>query len=221
MHPLLELEMMSNNEDYYQILGVVRVASAKQIKDAYLYKVHILHPDRMSMMPERVRMQAEEDLKKGNKAYEILSDIRKRAQYDLDTLKTVEPRASSHQKKESSETEEPIVSSYPKKEVKGKPKLEIYPKTIFFDKVTPYQKQKGTFWIRNLGGSYSKIMISDPPKWIIIKQTKALYPTSKLPMQVDIEAVGIYWGKTLSSRIKVKLDETEKSVEIKLRTKKK
>ena len=193
---------MSDIEDYYQILGIERSASAKDIKDAYLYKVHILHPDRMSMMPERIRIQAEEDLKKVNKAYEVLSDIRRRAQYDMRTFGSVEP----------------VVSSYQETKAKGKPKLEIYPKSIFFDKALPYVKQKGSFYVRNVGGAYSKIMISTPPQWIKFMRTKSLYPNSKLPMQVDIEAIAIDWGKTISSKIKVRLDETEVVVEIKLRT---
>lgn len=159
----------------------------------------------MSMMPERIRIQAEEDLKKVNQAYEVLSDTKRRTQYDMKTFGGVEP----------------VVNSYGKTKVKGKPKLEIYPKTIFFDKVLPYVKQRGSFYVRNVGGDYSKIMISTPPRWVKIIRTKSLYPNSKLPMQVDIEAIAIDWGKTISSKIKVRLDETEAVVEIKLRTQKK
>ena len=53
---------MSDIEDYYQILGIERSASSKDVKDAYLHKVHILHPDRMSTMPEGICIQAEEGL---------------------------------------------------------------------------------------------------------------------------------------------------------------
>ena len=186
-------------------MGVQRNATAKEIKEAYLYKVHILHPDRMSMMPERIRIQAEEDLKKVNQAYEVLSDTKRRAQYGIKTFGGVEP----------------VVNSYGKTKVKGKPKLEIYPKAIFFDKVLPYVKQRGSFYVRNVGGDYSKIMISTPPRWVKIIWTKSLYPNSKLPMQVGIEAIAIDWSKTISSKIKVRLDETEAVVEIKLRTQKK
>jgi len=197
---------MLDNEDFYKILGVDRRASPEQIKEAYLYWVNILHPDRMRNMPERIRIQAEEDLKKVNKAYEILSDTRKRAQYDMKAFGSVEAV---------------VVNSYGKTKVKGKPKLEIYPKAIFFDKVLPYVKQRGSFYVRNVGGDYSKVMISTPPQWVKIIRTKSLYPNSKLPMQIDIEAIAIDWGKTISSKLKVRLDEIESSVEIKLRTQKK
>ena len=196
---------MSDNEDYYRILGIDRSATPVQIKEAYLYWVNILHPDRMRNMSERIRIQAEDDLKKVNKAYGILSDLRRRAQYDVKTFGGVEQ----------------AVDSYGKTKVKGKPKLEIYPKTILFDKVLPYVKQRGSFYIRNVGGDHSLIMISTPPQWVKIIRTKSLYPNSKLPMQVDIEAIAIDWGKTISSKLKVRLDEIESYVEIKLRTQKK
>lgn len=197
--------MMSDNKDYYQILNIKRSATPKELKESYLYWVNVLHPDRMINMPERVRIQAEEGLKKVNEAYGVLSDPRKRAQYDKKTDVSVDVE----------------VSSYQETRVKGKPKVEIYPKTIFFDKALPYVKEKGVFYIRNVGGEYSKIMLSTPEQWIKIIRTKSIYPDNKLPMQVDIEAIGRDWGKTISSKIRVRLNETEASVTIKLRTQKK
>jgi len=192
---------MPDDKDYYQILGIKRSATPKELKESYLYWVNVLHPDRMINMPERIRIQAEEDLKKVNEAYGVLSDPRKRAQYD----------------KKTGVSGDVEVSSYRETRVKGKPKVEIYPKTIFFDNALPYVKEKGVFYIRNVGGEYSKIMISTPEQWIKIIRTKSIYPDNKLPMQVDIEAIGRDWGKTISSKIRVRLDETEASVTIKLR----
>ena len=192
---------MPDDKDYYQILGIKRSATPKELKESYLYWVNVLHPDRMINMPERIRIQAEEDLKKVNEAYGVLSDPRKRAQYD----------------KKTGVSGDVEVSSYRETRVKGKPKVEIYPKTIFFDKALPYVKEKGVFYIRNMGGEYSKIIISTPEQWIKNIRTKSICPDNKLPMQVNIEAIGRDWGKTISSKIRVRLDETEASVTIKLR----
>jgi hypothetical protein len=134
-----------------------------------------------------------------------LSNPRRRAQYDKQTFGSVESTISSRRKTKAT----------------GKPKLQIYPKRIFFDKAVPYVKQKGSFYIRNIGGAYSKLLISTPPEWIKILQTKSIYQDSKLPMQIDIEAMAIHWGKTISSKVKVRLDEAEATIEIKLRTQKK
>lgn len=196
---------MSDNKNYYEILGIQRSASPQEIKEACLYWVNILHPDRMRNMPERIRLQAEEDLKKINEACMVLSDPRKREQYNRTIGVSVDVE----------------VGGYPEAKVKGKPRLEIYPRTIFFDNAVPYVQQKGIFFIRNVGGEYSKIMISTPPEWIKIIRTKSMYPDRKLPMQIDIGAIATNWGKTISSKIKVRLDETEASVTIKLRTRKK
>ncbi len=65
---------MSN--DYYQVLGLERDASAEQIKRAYRKKAMQVHPD-VTSDPD-----AEEKFKQVNEAYEILSDPQKKSIYD-------------------------------------------------------------------------------------------------------------------------------------------
>ena len=67
---------MEETKDYYEILGVERDADAKTIKRAFLKKARTLHPD-VSDAPD-----AEEQFKRVNEAYSVLSDERKRANYD-------------------------------------------------------------------------------------------------------------------------------------------
>ncbi|MGL4742758.1 MAG: DnaJ domain-containing protein, partial [Dermatophilaceae bacterium] len=62
--------------DYYGDLGVARDASAEDIKRAYRRAARRLHPD-VNPGPE-----AEEQFKKVSQAYDVLSDIEKRRQYD-------------------------------------------------------------------------------------------------------------------------------------------
>lgn len=63
--------------DYYEILEISRTASSEEIKKAFRKKAMACHPDRNPDNPE-----AEEQFKKINEAYEVLSDESKRATYD-------------------------------------------------------------------------------------------------------------------------------------------
>jgi len=68
--------MSTEEQDYYEILGVPRDADAKTIKDAYHRLAMKWHPDR-SKAPD-----ADERFKEIAKAYAVLSDPKKRAKYD-------------------------------------------------------------------------------------------------------------------------------------------
>ena len=66
-----------SSEDLYSVLGVSRGASDDEIKKAYRKLAKKYHPDL-----NKGDKNAEEKLKNVNRAYEILSDKQKRAQYD-------------------------------------------------------------------------------------------------------------------------------------------
>ncbi|MDX1535840.1 MAG: DnaJ domain-containing protein [Candidatus Spechtbacterales bacterium] len=61
------------NKDYYKVLGVDKSASQDEIKKAYRKLAHKHHPDRGGQ---------EDEFKKINEAYQVLSDPKKRKQYD-------------------------------------------------------------------------------------------------------------------------------------------
>ena len=63
--------------DYYEVLGVERGASDKDIKKAYRRMAMKHHPDRN---PDD--KNAEESFKEVNEAFEVLSDKQKKAAYD-------------------------------------------------------------------------------------------------------------------------------------------
>lgn len=67
---------MSNPRDYYEILGVARDASDKQIKSAYRKLARKYHPD------VNKQAGAEEKFKELAEAFAVLSDADKRAKYD-------------------------------------------------------------------------------------------------------------------------------------------
>lgn len=68
--------MSTTHRDYYEVLGVSRTADQRQIKRAFLQKARVMHPD-VSDDPD-----AEAKFKEINEAYGVLSDERRRANYD-------------------------------------------------------------------------------------------------------------------------------------------
>lgn len=67
-------------KDYYEILGVPRNASQKDIKKAFWELAKKWHPDRV---PPEKKKDAEEKFKEINEAYQVLSDPEKRNVYDM------------------------------------------------------------------------------------------------------------------------------------------
>lgn len=64
-------------EDYYEVLGISKNATAAEIKKAYRKKALQYHPDK-----NPGDSSAEEKFKKSAEAYEVLSDADKKARYD-------------------------------------------------------------------------------------------------------------------------------------------
>ncbi|MFA6306332.1 MAG: molecular chaperone DnaJ [Patescibacteria group bacterium] len=62
------------NKDYYKVLGVDKNASAEEIKKSFRQKAHQCHPDKQG--------GDERKFKELNEAYQVLSDSKKRSQYD-------------------------------------------------------------------------------------------------------------------------------------------
>jgi uncharacterized protein YjbI with pentapeptide repeats len=67
-------------KDYYEILGLQHNASEKEIRERYRYLAFVYHPDRFS--DPQYKSQAEEDLKLINEAFAVLSNLKKRSEYD-------------------------------------------------------------------------------------------------------------------------------------------
>ena len=65
---------MAAKKDYYEILGVAKGASKEEIKKAFHRLAHKYHPDKGSTDSEKFKEVSE--------AYSILSDDKKRAEYD-------------------------------------------------------------------------------------------------------------------------------------------
>ena len=76
--------MASTQRDYYEVLGIARNADSKAIKDAFRTLAMKYHPDRNKAA------DAEEKFKEIAEAYAVLSDSKKRAQYDAGGFAGVE-----------------------------------------------------------------------------------------------------------------------------------
>ena len=68
-----------SKKDYYELLGVSRDASDVDVKKAYRKLALKYHPDRVA---EDQKSQSAEKFKEATEAYEVISDSKKRAQYD-------------------------------------------------------------------------------------------------------------------------------------------
>ena len=77
-----------SKRDYYEILGVAKDASEKELKKAYRRVAMKFHPDRNPGDKE-----SEEKFKEANEAYEMLSDSQKRGAYDRYGHAGVDPSA--------------------------------------------------------------------------------------------------------------------------------
>jgi cyclophilin family peptidyl-prolyl cis-trans isomerase len=102
-----------------------------------------------------------------------------------------------------------------------RPKPEVKPNTINFHDLKARETRKETFVIKNSGGPFSKISISEPPPWIKINRKTPVSANDKLPLSIEIEASGDKWGKTYSDKIVIKLDDIETQVKVKLSTRRK
>jgi len=71
------MSKMATKRDYYEVLGVARTASAKEIASAYRKLAIKYHPDSNRDDPEAI-----EKFKEAAEAYEVLNDAEKKARYD-------------------------------------------------------------------------------------------------------------------------------------------
>lgn len=177
-------------EDYYQVLGVDSEASPDEIRRAYRALTMEYHPDRQAGATEGVRRLAEEKQKQINQAYKILGNPQKRPQYHQEWVRRKSP-----------------------------PKPLADPANLLFRNVAPGEIQTGSFTIRNHGGPYERLWISNPDSWVRVTGYASQSDTDELPLRVELEAKGQEWEKSYSETITVRLDSVETTVRVELHTK--
>ena len=77
-----------SERDPYEVLGVPRTASTRQIRVAYVERARRLHPD-------LVGLRGLDGMRELNEAWEVLKDAARRAAYDLSTGATASAAATS------------------------------------------------------------------------------------------------------------------------------
>lgn len=78
-----EEEEEEEEMDHYKVLGLSRNASRDNIKEAFRRLAVELHPDKHSRSSKAIRDSATLRFKQVSEAYQVLSDHRRRADYDL------------------------------------------------------------------------------------------------------------------------------------------
>ena len=187
-------------EDYFEILGINPDASDEELKESYLYKVNLLHPDRLGNINEKIKRRAEEDLKKVNRAYDVLKDPIKRRDY--------------HRKWCEANQEEYTHSGF----TYGSPIPIINPSSIDFGLTVPFERKRATVIIENKGGTCEKVLVGQLPAWLKIVNKRRPNIPEKFPLEIDFEAQANEAGRTYSSFLRIKLDEIETGVKFLLRT---
>ncbi|MDD5093742.1 MAG: J domain-containing protein [Dehalococcoidia bacterium] len=205
------MKEMMVDDNLYQILGIKLDATSVQIKEAYRYKAVILHPDRLASMPDKFRARAEEDLKKVNAAYEILSDPNKRQQYDrIMEAQTPENQSSRQAPRPCSASDIPA---------HGHPRYEVYPKHINLNNALVNVPEHGAFFVESSNGPFTNVCLASSKPWLKVIRTTALGSGgSSSVMRVDIEGIGYEWNQNYAGVITVKLDRMQAEVKVKLRT---
>lgn|GEM_PF-440 len=204
----------TNWKDYYKILQVHPSAEPEVIKVVYA----------KLMKFENTSLQVIMDL---NEANDILGNIEKRKRYDSAFHLRMGVSGcgevnSSNLSTQSKFDGEQTTGTSPRTadNIKNKkPKIEVYPKEILLENSLPHIKRTASFFIRNVGGPYKKVLVGQTPEWVKIINTKTIFDGSKLPLQIQLEVVGVQWDKEYSTEIRVRLDDSETSVNIILRTK--
>ncbi|KAK7857701.1 chaperone protein dnaJ 72 [Quercus suber] len=79
---------MSGTGDHYKVLGLNKNATKDEIKEAFRKLAIKYHPDKHSQSPKPVRENATLRFKLASEAYEVLSDDRKRADYNIRSRST-------------------------------------------------------------------------------------------------------------------------------------
>jgi hypothetical protein len=100
-----------------------------------------------------------------------------------------------------------------------KPKTIIDPPGIVLRILQPGETKKTSFLVINVGGSYSRINISNPDSWVKISDWHSISRNDELPLKVNIIAQADNSNKKRSEKIYVQLDDVQTYINVVLEPK--
>lgn len=205
-------------KDYYAILGLEPDADQKDITRVYRDKAFLLGPDRLQNEPERIRRRAEEELKRVNEAYEVLSKPERRAKYDDEWNRRVGASASG-----ATWVPKPPTPPPPKP---PRPKVEIDPPMMKLQDLPKGETPIISFVVNNSGGPWTDFEVRTPrhpkhPKhdqhhWLSMHSLERLSEHSELPCRVrlKVETTGLTEALLHEAEVFVSLDDEKATFKI-------
>ncbi len=171
-------------KDYYLILGIAPDASEADTRDAFRYKAHILHPDRLSTAPPRLRQRAERDFKDVVEAYEVLRDPRRRQAYHRSWHSRQRPSEAPPRRFDARDAGDvqPAPAGPP-------PRPVLDPPVLRFTGLSPSGVRQASFTVTNAGGPWSKLRFRrSPAPWLTLVRRRPVGRAGDLlPLRVDVE----------------------------------
>lgn len=101
-----------SKDDFYSVLGVAPAATLDQIKERFRFLSHAYHPDKFTT--DTHRRTAEEEFKRINHAYQVLSDPAKRSQFDKSRSDYADPKPRKDPANTSKPSAEPPEREVPR-----------------------------------------------------------------------------------------------------------
>ncbi len=194
---------------YYEILEIDETASEEEIKKAFRILSKEYHPDKIPDHLSKLKQVAEEKFKQINEAYQILSNLEKRRQYDEKLEELRDSYAKTSRENGASSTTSSV----------SIPKLGISPKSFNFSNIKVGSSVSGSFKIINLGNGILTGSISSTVPWI--KIPASIPPTMKNQSQeiyLSVDASSLPYGFSGTGTVSIKTNGGNKSVSVNLAT---
>lgn len=91
----------------------------------------------------------------------------------------------------------------------GPPRPVVDLQRISFDEAPAGETRRASFVVKNEGGPYKRVRITNPDSWVRVTGYQSLSNEDELPLCVDVKAQGGEWGRSYRETITISLDDEE------------